>query len=335
MQNEERNTGLRAYAAIVLVLASLALVFYTYYFTDVIAINYGVGAGAKVQAAAYSENVTQVLVPVVEELTNLHRAMLETYVLLIVALASLAISFTMLITRAYKGASSKRYAAWHVIASVLFLLLFVTVLAYFSYSGTGMNIEIAAYATLALAIGADAYFLTMQHKRQTQQARTVEIEPELPYANIIKLREAVFASLNGNVHIVDKHFNSEALENLYRLVSRNTSIKSISIVTHTEALDSGFGKNYNDFKKELTSKGTEVSLFIMSDADAVMQHERFIFDNSSAFKIPPLSIINEKSEHITRIRRADAKARFDELAKNAIKYENYVIKKARPDAYSR
>ncbi|MEM3460276.1 MAG: hypothetical protein QXO24_03560, partial [Candidatus Micrarchaeaceae archaeon] len=59
---------------------------------------------------------------------------------------------------------------------------------------------------------------------------------------------------------------------------------------------------------------------------------RIIFDDSKAFKIPPLNIINKKSEHITRLSRSDASRRYEELAKGAISYKNYIIKRARGNA---
>ena len=35
---------------------------------------------------------------------------------------------------------------------------------------------------------------------------------------------------------------------------------------------------------------------MMSEADSVTQHERFIFDDDKAYKIPPLNIINKKAK---------------------------------------
>ncbi|MEM3181488.1 MAG: hypothetical protein QW091_02090 [Candidatus Micrarchaeaceae archaeon] len=329
MRNNEQENNIRMYATIALVIASVALVAYTFYASDLLAINYGVAAGAKAQAESTSENVSAAFIPVVAELSNLYRALRETYALLMLAVFLLALGVTMFATRAYRTGSARKYAAWHVAAALIFLLFFIVIFDYFTYTGIGTNLGVATYATTALAIAIDLYFLLNRDKHTTPRAKTIEIEPMLPYANIIKLREAIFAGLSGNVSIVDKHFNSQAIENLYRLISQNSAIKRLVIITHTEALDSSFNKNYNDFKKEIAGKGTEIEVMIMSDADAMTQHERFIFDERSAFKIPPLNIINEKSEHITRIRFSDAKARFEELMKNSIKYENYLIKKSR------
>ncbi|MEM3781684.1 MAG: hypothetical protein QXT43_01840 [Candidatus Micrarchaeaceae archaeon] len=329
MHNNEQESPVRTYAAVALVIASVAIMAYTFYASDLLAINYGVAAGATAQAESTSENVSSALVYVVSELSNLYRALRETYALLVIAAFLMALGVAMFATKAYRTGSARKYAAWHMASTLIFLLFFIVIFDYFAYKGIGTNLEIATYATVALAAAIDLYFLSNREKHTASRAKTIELEPMLPYANIIRLREAVFESLSGNVGIVDKHFNSQAIENLYRLISNNESIKKLAIITHTEALDSGFSKNYNDFKKELFGKGIETEVMIMSDADAKTQHERFIFDERSAFKIPPLNIINEKSEHITRIRISDAKSRFMELMKNTIKYENYLLKKSR------
>jgi len=132
------------------------------------------------------------------------------------------------------------------------------------------------------------------------------------------------------VGVVDKHFNSAAMSNLYRLIPRDrANIKSLKILTSAEMLDSKFGSNYLDFKEELKNSNIEIEVKIMKEEDAVTQHERFIFDQQGAYKIPPLNIINKKSEHITRMNTRDARKRFDYLYQNSLKFENYMEKQAR------
>ncbi|EQD46801.1 hypothetical protein B2A_08729, partial [mine drainage metagenome] len=50
---------------------------------------------------------------------------------------------------------------------------------------------------------------------------------------------------------------------------------------------------------------------VMNPEDAAAQHERFIVDSERAYKIPPLNIINKKSEHIVSIKHGEALRRFD------------------------
>jgi hypothetical protein len=61
---------------------------------------------------------------------------------------------------------------------------------------------------------------------------------------------------------------------------------------------------------------------VLDDGDAAKQHERLLLDGSEAYKIPPLNIINKKSEHITAVNRDDAARRFEDLWSRAIKFEN-------------
>ena len=70
-------------------------------------------------------------------------------------------------------------------------------------------------------------------------------------------------------------------------------------------LDSSFNKEYKDLKNELEGHGTVLEVKLMNNNDAIQQHERFIFDDVIAYKIPPMNIINKKSEHIVKIGRRD------------------------------
>jgi hypothetical protein len=79
----------------------------------------------------------------------------------------------------------------------------------------------------------------------------------------------------------------------------------------------------------MRNAGVEIVFMLMSKEDSVAQHERFIFDDEHAYKIPPLNIINKKSEHIVDLRMGEARNRFGALMRNATKYDNYVVKQAR------
>ncbi len=153
------------------------------------------------------------------------------------------------------------------------------------------------------------------------------MDPNTPYANLAKLREQLFSTLSGDIKIVDKHFNSTAIANLHRLISdERGNLISIIVITSNEMLDSSFGDNYNDLKKELNNSNIDFQVKIMNKEDSGAQHERFIMDDRTAFKIPPFSIINKKSEHITKINIREAKKRFDYLFQRSVKYENFIVK---------
>ena len=187
------------------------------------------------------------------------------------------------------------------------------------------------YFAMAVAICIDAYLeFGVQGYGRKLLRREIRIEADTPYTNLVKLREGVFSGLSGDVRIVDKHFNSQAISNLHRLVDGNlANVKRIDVLTTKEMFDSRFLDNYNDFKKELSNSGVELDFMLMADADSANQHERFVFDDKRAYKIPPLNIINRKSEHVVSFSVRDARVRFEAMARNAMKYENYLVRQAR------
>ena len=97
----------------------------------------------------------------------------------------------------------------------------------------------------------------------------------------------------------------------------------LEIISSSEMFDGKFQENFTDFKNEMKLTGVEITFMLMSKEDSVAQHERFIFDDEHAYKIPPLNIINKKSEHIVKTNLRDAQKRFEYLHQNSIKVENY------------
>ncbi len=330
---EEKET--RKYAIILGGIASFVLALFAIYVSDVLSANYGIaygiGVGATLQSRALGANATQSFLPTPLELNSLHTAILTTYILFGIAIIMIGTSIIIYLKRSNVfGFDIKRFSLLHTVMSFFYVAVYFVIFSGFNIS-LSTFFAYSIYFTMLLAIVVDIYTAFLTHipiQRALGTGRNVFMDPEKPFANIMKLRDAVFSNLSGEVKIVDKHFNSAAVENLYRLIETNVSnIKKIDILTSTSMFDSNFNDNYNDLKKELSASGTEVNLAIMSDSDSSEQHERFIFDDSQAYKIPPFNIINKKSEHVTRIKLSEAKARFDKLYSNSIKYENYLIKK--------
>jgi hypothetical protein len=130
-------------------------------------------------------------------------------------------------------------------------------------------------------------------------------------------------SLNGELKILDMHFDTNALDNLMQLVDKNMQqYTSISVLTSTMRLGDEFGKSYGDFKNELTNRKVAFELRVLSTEEAAKQHERVLMDNKTAYKIPPLNIINKKNEHIVGINHQEAENRFNNLWSKATKFEN-------------
>lgn len=330
-ENEESKTY--QYTILLLGLASTLLAAASIYIIEILSVNYGVGLGAAVQSIADRTNVTRNLTTVVNLSGNLHAAINQTYILAFIAFGMMGAALVMYITRYRRfGAMSRRYLLLHTTLTLIYAALLYMILSTFQISFTGTYFLII-YAALAVSFAIDLYTEFVAHSTQAtpRPGRSgMRIEPGTPYTNLLNLRDSIFSKLNGDVRVVDKHFNSDAISNLHRLLETNfTNIKKLEVLTSKEMFDAKFNDNYTDFKNELTNAGVQLEFMLMSDQDSVAQHERFIFDDERAYKIPPLNIINKKSEHIVSLRVGEARSRFDSLMRNATKYDNYVVKQAR------
>ncbi len=319
-----------SYILVTLFLSSLVLVAVSVFMIQTFAIEYGVGAGAYIQGGGNVSKVVAILQQTVIRQSTAYHSMLDSYIAFVISLILFWAAMMLLSHRhgRYEGAN-RRYSLSHSILSVVYaLLVYVTIGTSGIVSGIiGIYLDLA-YLAAALCFGIDIYIEYTARRHVTgQPSRRINIrmDPESPYANIVSLKEQLFAAMHGGVKVVDKHFNSKAMENLYRLLDGNFSnLSSIKVITSKEMLDSDFGGNYYDMQKELKNNGVDFEVKVMTDLDAEAQHERFIFDDSKAVKIPPLNIINRKSEHITSTGLLESRRRFDELYQRASKYENYV-----------
>ncbi|MCL5239409.1 MAG: hypothetical protein M1286_02975 [Candidatus Marsarchaeota archaeon] len=329
-ENEEASKTYQ-YLLILLGLASLSMAAATLYVMEVLSFNYG--AGVAVVSLANTTNVTSSVTQIAAQLGNLQSAIRETYLVAIIAFGLLGSSLVLYISR-YKrfGAVSRRYTLLHLTLTLLYIGLFYLVLSNLQINYTGIYF-LVLFASIAVALAIDVYLQLSISSKSPVGSKTrggIRIEPETPYTNLVTLRDSLFSKLQGDVRIVDKHFNSDAISNLHRLLETSlTNVKKIEVLTSSEVFDSKFNDNYTDFRNELRNAGVELNLMLMSDNDSRAQHERFVFDDARAYKIPPLNIINKKSEHIVGLRVGEAKSRFEALMRNATKYDNYVVKQAR------
>ncbi len=327
------------YLLILLGMASVVLAAATIYMMQVLSISYGAdyGIGSLISSGTLNgvlsqENLTVLAAQASLNMSGLHDAMREIYVVFLLSLGMLGSSFVLYTARRARHSSLvRKYTLLHSTLTLLYVVLFYIVFS------SGFNIDLGrpyfllVYFAMAAALCIDAYLeFGVQGYAQKLLRREISIEPNTPYTNLIRLREGVFSNLGGEVRIVDKHFNSQAISNLHRLLEGGLSnVKRVDVLTTREMFDSRFLDNYNDFKKELSNSGVELNFMLMADADSTNQHERFVFDDKRAYKIPPLNIINKKSEHVVSFSVRDARNRFDALARNAMKYENYLVKQAR------
>ncbi len=326
---DNRTAGILLITASLILMANGALNIYRF------SIEYGIAAGAIGQSYATNVTVAAILRPAVDQITTIYQTILEAALASGIGFIMFAMSLILLL----RGPNSyesylKRYVPLHLMLTVIYLVIIMMMSVAFSSVIDNFALYMS-YLSIAICIALDIYI--EYSSRMPQQVRRfgrgISINPFTPYSNLVKLKEALFDTLSGEVCIVDKHFNSAAMANLYRLMPVDgKKIRSLSILTSEDMLDSKFGGNYQDLKSELGNAGISVEIRIMKKEDALVQHERFIFDDNVSYKIPPLSIINKKSEHIVRMGLRDAKSRFDYLSHNAIKFENYAEKHGREAA---
>ncbi len=319
---------------VVLLLASLVLIFASVLLIEVFSVNYGIGIGALVQSNLTNTNVTQTLAPTALNVSSLRVAILEMYVIIGIAVGMFLLAFILYSMKGNRqNAEGRRYTLLHLVLALVFSGLFITEFLTFDIGISGVYLGIILIAMIA-SIAIDAFSEYQIHiaapARTSRPKKELNINPSTPYSNLAALRDEIFANLSGRVTIVDKHFNSEALSNLHRLMSGiEGGINEVDVATSKGMLDSDFYKDYNDLKNEMRNRNITLSVLLMDDQDAVAQHERFIFDGNTAYKIPPMNIIHKKSEHITKIKTSDARRRFEQLQKNSITLENYAVKQAR------
>lgn len=281
---------------------------------------YGLGAAAILTASATNSSVIQILQYAASQNSLFYQAILESYIITSIGFVLFAMSFVLWLHR-QSGYERflKIYVPLHLILVIIYLVLLFIIYSAFDFNLYSLILDIT-YLAIVFSILLDLYIGYKIYGTDVRRRFSgIRIAPNTPYTNMINLKEKMFSSFIGNVCIVDKHFNSQALLNLYRLISDNKNIKKITVISSNEMLDSSFNKEYRDLKNELEEQEIVLEIKLMNQNDAIQQHERFIFDDSSAYKIPPFNIINKKSEHILKMSRKDAVKRFEELLLKSVK----------------
>ncbi|MDE1860420.1 MAG: hypothetical protein KGH72_01755 [Candidatus Micrarchaeota archaeon] len=327
-----RNYPPNRYAnmAILLSFASLVLLLIIVFNIQYLAIAYGIGSGAAIQSTADHANVTSILSATAAGVNALYNSILADYVVLIVSLGMLISSVLLYRYRAnIFGAEAKGYVTLHGMLTIIYFLLF-TINNANSLISLGTYYIVVVYAALLLSASIDIYVVFARYvfpARALTVRTDFALDPSRPYTNLIRIKDNIFSQLSGKVCVVDKHMNSVGIENFYRLIQDNLKgVTEINILTSGDMLDMEFSRNYLDCKNDIENAGAKIEVRVMRDEDSAVQHERFVFDDKSAYKVPPFNIIHKKSEHITRIKLSDAKKRFGELYEKATKYENFVSK---------
>ena len=232
------------------------------------------------------------------------------------------IMFAVGILWLFSKAFSRMMSISLAFASLIFILLTALLEANIHFNGT-LSIITLSYIGGIMSFMAGISGFYEAKSASSKKRLQIEMDPNTPYSNMVLLTEKLVGSLNGRIKVLDMHFDTKALDNLsVMLKGHNRNFSEVDLLTKRDRLGKDFEKIYYDFKKELYNEGIVFDLRILDEKDALEQHERLLLDSSSAYKIPPLNIINKKSEHIVGINFRHANHRFDELWARAKKFEN-------------
>jgi len=302
-------------------------VFYVFHYMQVLSYSLGAYYALASLVNAHSINSTSGMLTAIAMSSSIKLALYLTYAMLPFALVMLVMGVLWFFTKAY----SKLTGTVLLFTSVTYLLIAAILENNFVFHSTWLGIAAVgisgAFALIASAhaMGAFSGTLFAAPDKAEARRRTVQIgiDPEIPYTNMLVLSSKLMGRLSGEIKILDMHFDVDAMDNLARLMGRNIGKYSkIDVLSKRDRLGKEFASSYGDFKAELLSRNVEFDLRVLDDGDAAKQHERLLLDGSEAYKIPPLNIINKKSEHITAVNRDDAARRFEDLWSRAIKFEN-------------
>jgi hypothetical protein len=309
-------------ATILAPIAGFVTLLYSYFYIQQLSFILGEYYGISNAVKAYSINVSQQTATTLGQTSTLALALHISYILVPFAIVILAIGILWLFSKMY----SRYMAAILIFASVIYVIIAALLQLDFKFS-SALGILPGAYIGSLLAMIAGSYVLVKSSIKGTapkRAVRQISINPDTPYSNMRILSNKLMKKLSGEIKILDMHFDMAAMDNLMQLVDKNLDrYRSISVLAKSDRLNNEFEKSYTDFKNELKNKNVEFELRILSDKEAFKQHERMLIDDSSAYKIPPLNIINKKSEHIVSINSKDALHRFNTLWSEAVRFENF------------
>ncbi len=324
-----------SFAYLALSIGSLMLIFGSVYLVYNLSILYGLGLGASLQGIAYNQSVISSLSPVVLGISAIGEGILESFIAFVIALALCAAAFILLLSRRdLPSRSTGKYTLLHAVLSVIFILLFYLA-ALGIVPGFQNEYIYVPYLGFFLCIGSVGYIEYIMRVKQPRRTgargkTTLVIDPARPFSNMVSIQEQIFANMSGHIRVIDKHFNSTALQNFYRLIGNDLGgFTKITILTSREMMGAGFAQDIADLKDELSGYAIELDTRLMDQKDTMEQHERLMMDDRVAYKVPPFNIINKRSEHITKINFGEADRRFAQLYSRAIKLDNYQVEKDR------
>jgi hypothetical protein len=335
MIEDQDRKEIRSKLFLALFAVSLMLFAGSIYLVKTFAIFWGSGVGSALQATADKTQPIQAIQPITTNLGLFHIAIVISYVLSVVSLVLTSSSLILYLRREEDDPNTTRtYGLVHSVLTVFYALILLVLLTELSAYLQTYDLYII-YLGILLGLAVDAYIqydirttATAQSGNLSSAEHDISMDPATPYTNMLNLQHELFSRMAGHLRVVDKHFNTSSLENFHRLLDKHiANFTKITILTSKEMLDTNFSVSVTEFNKELESEGVTTEVRIMDAKDSAEQHERFIMDENTAYKIPPFNIINKKSEHITKIKLSDARSRFYYLYGRGSKIDNYLVRK--------
>lgn len=319
----KRESGF--YLPILAVIGGLVALLSVFYFVESFSYSLGYDSGVIDAVGVYNiSSAANTVVPALAATISTFRLGLHiVYAMLFLPIIMLGIgAFWM-----FGSSKGRTLQIIMVTIGVVFLLMVTLITENFHFSGP-LDMLLAAYVGALICIFSGGYLLYDGYAKSaaphSRAIRSLEIDPTKPYSNMELIAKRLFSSLSGDVKILDMHFDSKAVQNLSMLVSRSSpKFKSILILASTDRVGDSLRRDYTEFKAELANSGIGFEIRIMNDEDIAAQHERLILDDSKAYKIPPINIINRKSEHIVSVNYRQAAEHFDKLWNRATKLENF------------
>lgn len=307
------------------VISGFVAIFYSFYYVEQLSYSIGFSSGLLGEAISYNISISNsiALANAALNIQALRFAEYIPYIMLPFALIMFGIGIPWLLSRSHQRIASISLCFSSVIFVMLSLLLQLNLRFSNDFALGILSLSvIGGLAGMAAGLSALIDARPGADKTQAQSfMHPLAINPQTPYTNMINLSNRL--KLTGQVKILDMHFDYKAVENLSRLISKSVGrYNSIMLLTKGDRLGKDFMKSYTDLKDELRVSGVSLEIRILDQKDAMEQHERLLIDSSRAYKIPPINIINRKSEHVVGINHSAALSRFNDLWARATKYEN-------------
>ncbi|MGC8568217.1 MAG: hypothetical protein ACP5RP_03435 [Candidatus Micrarchaeia archaeon] len=316
MRKENSYAAYWIYAALI---ASVLVVASSVYFIQ--SLSYSIGYASSIQKILSNYNLTKslniTLASVSATLTLMSMALYITYILFILGIVMAFVSLKWIF-----GYYGRTTAVILALMSFFSLLLVGLLSNNFHFSGS-IDMIFLAYIGGVCGILSGTAILYISYGKKEKYSKSIEINPETPYSNMQILSNKIIKNMHGSLSIQDMHFDINSIRNLSRMLKDYMqNFKTIRILTFNERLDDEFRAEFRDFKNELSNYGINIELKIINPIDAQKQHERLIFDDYKAYKIPPLNIINKKREHIVKIPFEESKEYFEKMWDRGIKLDN-------------